>query len=195
MRIDALAAHVTSSPARLRGSRVVCIDGRAGAGKTSLAAELAAFLEPAGPVSTVHMDDLYEGWSGLPTVVDHIRHQLVDPWVAGEPGRLAAWEWHLGLRLDPVPVALTPIVLLEGVGSWSRRIDDVVTTLVWVECDEATRRRRAMLRDGGVLDLRWDTWAADEVLVHGREQTRLNADLVVDTGSWRARAQREVPAP
>jgi uridine kinase len=195
VRLDALVEHVSSSPPRLHGSRVVCIDGRAGAGKTSLAAELAASLEPVGPVTTLHMDDLYEGWSGLPTVADHVMHQLVGPWTAGEPGRLAAWDWHRSARSVPVPVALTPFVLLEGVGSWSRGIEHVVSTLVWVECDEPTRRRRAMLRDGGLLEPRWDSWAADELLVHEREQTRVRADLVVDTGRSRAGTQREVPAP
>ena len=195
MRVDGLAEHVTRSPARLRGSRVVCVDGRAGAGKTSLAAELAAFLEPVGPVTTVHMDDLYEGWSGLPTVADHVADELVGQWAAGEPGRLAAWDWHLGSRLDPVPLALTPVVLMEGVGSWSRRIEDAVSAVVWVECDEPTRRRRARLRDGGVLEPHWDSWATDELLVHEREQTRLRADLVVDTGRSHNGSQRVVPAP
>lgn len=195
MQVDALADHVSRSPARLRCSRVVCVDGRAGAGKTTLAAELADVLAPVGPVTTVHMDDLYEGWSGLPTVADQVIDQLLDPWIAGEPGRLAAWDWHRSSRHDPVPLELTPVVLLEGVGSWSRRIGDAVSTLVWVECDEPTRRRRAVLRDAGVLDLRWDTWAADERLVHEREQTRTRADVVVDTGRSHAELQREVPAP
>jgi uridine kinase len=195
VRIDALAEHVSRSPAQLRGSRVVCIDGRAGAGKTTLAAELADVLGPVGPVTTVHMDDLYEGWSGLPTVVDQLIDQVLDPWIAGEPGRLAAWDWHRSSRRGPVAVELTPVVLLEGVGSWSRRIGDAVSTLVWVECDEPTRRSRAVLRDPGVLDLRWDTWAADERLVHEREQTHNRADVVVDTGRSRTGRQREVPAP
>jgi uridine kinase len=195
VRLDALAEHVSGCPARLRGSRVVCIDGRAGAGKTSLAAELGAFLEPVGPVSIVHLDDLYEGWSGLPGVVHHVVDQLVDPWAAGEPASLAAWDWHRDVRRDPVPLELTPVVLLEGVGSWSRRIEDAVSTLVWVECDEPTRRRRARSRDGGVLDLRWESWAADELLVHEREQTPIRADVVIDTGRSRSARQREVPAP
>jgi uridine kinase len=190
VQVDALAQHVLGSPAGLNGSRLVCIDGRAGAGKTSLAAELEAALRSARSVTTVHMDDLYAGWSGLPTVAEQVVAQLVQPWAAGRPGMLAAWDWHRSTRLDPVPVPLTPVMLLEGVGSWSRRLDGAVSTLVWLECDEQTRRTRACARDGEVFEVRWDSWAADEDVVHARELTRLHADVVIDTG-----AQRAVPAP
>ena len=189
MQVDSLVQHLLDSPAGLNGSRLVCIDGRAGAGKTSLAAELEAALT-AGDVTTVHMDDLYEGWSGLPTVAEQVVAQLVVPWAAGRPALLDAWDWHRSTRRGPVPVPLTPVVLLEGVGSWSRRLRGVVSTLVWLECDEQTRRRRARARDGEVFEVRWDNWAADEDVVHAREQTRLHADVVIDTG-----AQRAVPAP
>jgi uridine kinase len=183
--LDELAATVLAAPARLRGSRLVCIDGRAGAGKTSLAAELAeacAAAEPAlGASVVIHMDDLYAGWSGLPGVAEEVTRQLVDPWVAGEPGQLAVWDWHGHVRLEPVPVPLPPLVVLEGVGSWSRDYDDVVSTLVWLDCDAEVRQRRALERDGGLFVVHWDAWAADEERVHTREQTRLNADVVLDT--------------
>jgi uridine kinase len=186
VQAGALAAAVLAAPARLGGSRLVCIDGRAGAGKTSLAADLAATCAPAGPVTTIHMDDLYEGWSGLPTVVDVVVDSLIEPWSAGRPGQLAVWDWRERRRLEAVPLELTPVVLLEGVGSWSRHYGDVVSALVWLECDVQTRRDRALGRDGALLEPRWDSWAADEDLVHGRERTRLLADLVIDTSDQRA---------
>lgn len=190
MQLDAVAAAVLAAPPRLRGSRVVCIDGRAGAGKTVLAADLANACCAAGPVTTIHMDDLYEGWSGLPTVAEVAIDQLIAPWSAGTPGSLARWDWHGQRRLPAVPVARTPLILLEGVGSWSLRYRDQVSTLIWVECDEQTRRRRAIERDGAGFAVHWDGWAADEQVVHAREQTRALADLVVDTG-----AQRTAPLP
>jgi len=190
VEIDELAAQVLAGPARLRGSRLVCIDGRAGAGKTLLAARLANQISTAcagaGPVTTVHMDDLYEGWDGLPGVADVVASQLVEPWATGEPALAGVWDWHHRQRLEPVEWPLTPVVILEGVGSWSQRIDDAVCSLIWLECDEPTRRRRALNRDPGVFDLYWNRWAADEEQVHGREQTRINADLVIDTGDQSA---------
>lgn len=186
MQLDALAATVLASPARLRHSRLVCIDGRAGAGKTSLAADLAVTCSAAGPVTTMSMDDLYAGWSGLPAVSDTVISQLIEPWSAGRPAQLAVWDWHAERRLEPVPVELTPLVLLEGVGSWARRYANVVSLLVWLECDEPTRRRRALARDGGAFDVHWDGWAADEERMHDREQTKVAADVVIDTSTQRA---------
>lgn len=190
MQIDALAATVLAAPARLHGTRLVCIDGRAGAGKTSLAADLTLACSAAGQVTTISMDDLYEGWSGLTGAADVVADVLVEPWRAGRPAQLAAWDWHANRRLAAVPVRLTPVVVLEGVGSWSRRYADVVSTLVWLQCDDRTRRRRAAARDGGAFDVHWDDWAADEQRVHGREQTRCAANVIIDTG-----AQRAVPLP
>ncbi|MGO1280054.1 MAG: AAA family ATPase, partial [Cellulosimicrobium funkei] len=43
------------------GTRLVVVDGPAGSGKTTLAAQLEAAL----PAQVLHMDDLYEGWRGL----------------------------------------------------------------------------------------------------------------------------------
>jgi uridine kinase len=198
VQLDALAATVLAGPVRLRGARLVCIDGRAGAGKTSLANELVAVLAGSSAtaanhsstnsatVTLIHMDDVYEGWAGLATAADVVASQLISPWGAGEPAALAAWDWRAYRRLDAVPVELSAIVVLEGVGSWSRRYADVVSTLVWLECDEETRRRRALERDGSAFAAHWDSWAADEARVHARERTRAYADVVIDTSPQRA---------
>ena len=132
------------------------------------------------------MDDLYEGWAGLNTVAEVVVSQLIAPWLAGKPAALAAWDWRTDRRLDPVPVELTATVVLEGVGSWSHRYADAVSTLVWLECDDETRRRRALERDGSVFAEHWDSWAVDEARVHEREQTRTHADVVIDTSPQRA---------
>jgi uridine kinase len=189
VQLDAVAAAVLAAPPRLDDSRLVCIDGRAGAGKTALAADLADVC-PAGQVTTIHIDDLYEGWSGLRTVADVVMDQLIKPWSADRAASLAMWDWHGQRRLPAVPVPRTPLILLEGVGSWSLRYRDTVSTLIWVECDEQTRRRRAIERDGAAFGMHWDRWAADEEIVHLREQTMAWADVVVDTG-----AQRAAPLP
>ena len=51
-------------PATLGTGRLVCVDGPAGSGKTTLGAELA---ERTG-AQLVHGDDLMEGWRGLDAV-------------------------------------------------------------------------------------------------------------------------------
>ncbi|MGI8613021.1 MAG: 4-amino-4-deoxy-L-arabinose transferase [Nocardioidaceae bacterium] len=184
MLLPELVAQVLSSPSRLPGSRLVCLDGRAGAGKTSLADELAAgcTLACPGQVSVLHLDDLYAGWSGLPDVADLVATSLVAPWRRGLPGYVATWDWHRGVRREPVPQVPTSVILLEGVGSYARRYADAISSLIWVESPEPVRRARALARDGRVFAAHWDRWAADEEFVHAREGTRSAADVVVDTG-------------
>lgn len=183
MRPGDLVTHVHAAPARLRSSRLVCIDGRAGAGKTDFATEFAAACSEAttAPATTLHMDDLYEGWSGLPGVAVIVSSMLMQPWSTGRDAEPARWDWDAGRRNAPTPLPLTPLVILEGVGSYARCYDHLVTTLVWLECPEPVRRSRALARDGALFAPHWQHWAHDEEHVHTREDTRARADVTVHT--------------
>lgn len=183
MLVPEVVAHVLAAPARLRTSRLVCVDGRAGAGKSTYAAELAASCRAAtsSPVAVLHMDDMYEGWTGLPGVAEVVSSMLMDPWSRGLQARPAHWDWATRRRVAPRPVPLLPVVILEGVGSYARRHDHLVTTLIWLECPAPIRRRRALARDGAVFAPHWQQWARDEDRVHAREDTRARVDLTVDT--------------
>jgi len=191
-----VVAQVLSSPVRLHSSRLVCIDGRAGAGKTSYAAELAAACRVAAsaPVTTVHMDDLYEGWSGLPGVAEVVWSMLVNRWSRGLDARPAMWDWDARRRSSTTAIPLTPLVILEGAGSYARRYDHLLTTVTWLECPEPIRRRRALARDGAVFAPHWDQWARDEERVHAREGTRARADITVHTGAGLTASGGTAPA-
>ena len=166
----------TCSP-RLGRTRLVCLEGRAGAGKTTLAEAIAAGY--AGTAAVVHMDDLYEGWTGLPRVAARVRDELLPPLRARRAATIRRWDWAID-RLGPrLTVPVVDALLLEGVGSYSRAYDDDVSILVWVDAPDPVRRARALGRDGDVFVPYWDQWAADEELVHARERTRERADLVV----------------
>ena len=60
----ALARHATLG----RGSRAIAVDGPAGAGKTTLADQVADVARSHGTVAVVHLDDLYDGWRGVLSV-------------------------------------------------------------------------------------------------------------------------------
>jgi uridine kinase len=174
---EELADAVATQPPRLGRTRLVCVEGRAGAGKTTLAEAIAAAY--AGSALVVHLDDLYEGWSGLPTVSARIHGELLPPLRSGRPAAIARWDWaadRLGARLT-VPVV--DALFLDGVGSYAREYDDAVSLLIWVDAPTDVRRTRALDRDGDTFAPYWDQWAADEAVVHARERTRERADVVV----------------
>lgn len=166
-----------SRPATLGKGRLICIDGPAGGGKTVLAAALAELT--AAPV--VHMDDLYDGWAGLPRVSEQFDDLLL-PLAAGAPGRYRRYDWHREAYAETLTVPPAPVLVVEGVGSAPTAYAGLQTAIAWVEAPEATRRQRALARDGATFAARWEAWAAMEEAYFARERTRDRADLVVVTG-------------
>jgi len=155
--------------------RLVCIDGPAGSGKTTLATEIAEVT--GAPV--VHMDNLYEGWHGLPTVSRQLE-RLLRPLSRNRPGSYRRWDWYAGRWAEVVVVPVAPLLVLEGVGAGSRSHAGLVTALVWVEAPVDLRMQRGLARDGAELDEHWRQWAVDEQEHFALDDTRARADLVID---------------
>ncbi len=63
---------------------VVLVDGRSGAGKSSLALLVAAEVPGLG---IIRLDDIYPGWDGLDAGSSHILEELLEPLSAGLPAR------------------------------------------------------------------------------------------------------------
>lgn len=170
--VGAVLAGLTGLPQR-PGTPVLCVDGPAGSGKTTLAAAVAAAVPGA---RVVHMDDLFEGWSGLPQV-DRQLAGLLGPLAEDRPGRYRRWDWHADAWAEQHVVEPGALVVVEGVGSGCWRSPDL---LVWVEAPRELRLRRGLERDGEAFAPYWEQWAADEQRLFARERTRERADLLVD---------------
>ncbi len=172
---------------------VVAVDGRTGSGKTALADRLAAQIRRRGTaVVQVHLDQVYPGWSGLEDGVRLVADGVIEPFARGaEAVQLTRWDWTAG-REGPVEHVLVPagavLLLVEGVGAGARRCRQAAGDLPWLlvllEAPSATRRSRALARDGDTFAPHWTAWAAQERRHFGREHTRARADLV-----WSTRAQ------
>lgn len=173
---EALAvAH--ARPATLGAGRLVCVDGPAGSGKTTLAAQIATL---AGDATVVHMDDLYPGWDGLEAVAEPVLG-LLAPLAEDRPGRYRRWDWLAGRRAEEHVVEPAPLLVLEGVASGNLAWARWSTALVWVETAAETRLARGLARDGEEVRPRWVRWMNEEQVVFARERTRERADLVVCT--------------
>jgi len=155
--------------------RLVCVDGPAGSGKTTLAAALQD-LSPGSAV--VHLDELLDGWGGL-VGVDQRLDPLLLPLARGAPGRFERYDWVSGRFAEWVPIPPTPLLVLEGVGSGSLRHAPLCTVLVWVEVDDDLRLRRGLERDGEEMRPHWDRWMRDERAHFVDQDTRARADVVV----------------
>ena len=181
-----MLALVEARPPTLGRGRLLCVDGPSGAGKTTLAEEVRAI----GRASVVHVEDLYEGWGGLPRVGQQLERLLL-PLSRDRPGSYRRWDWYAGRWAEVVVVPPAPLLVLEGVGSGSRAFAALTTVLVWVEAPADLRRRRGLARAGVHLDEHLSRWSAAEEQHFTHEDTRARADVVVDgTGATRSSLSR-----
>lgn len=166
-----------AAPATLGPGRLVCIDGPAGSGKTTLSAAMAGVVPDAG---VVHCDDLLRGWGGLPGLADTV-HAVLAPLAVGEIGRWRRWDWIADGWAETHEVEPGGLLVLEGVGSWSPAIAGLVSELVWVEAAPDLRLARGIARDGEEMRARWEQWRRDEDDLFRRLGTRDHADVRIDT--------------
>jgi len=173
---DDLVARASSARPRLGGVRVIAIDGPAGSGKTTLADALGA-----RGATVVHLDDLYEGWSGLEgSLWPRLAAQVLEPLRRGRPGRYQRYDWHAGAFAEWVDVLVPALLVVEGCGSARRAVDPVAVLRVWVEAPADLRLERGLARDGADAREHWLTWMSDEAEHFARERTRERADVRLD---------------
>ncbi len=185
--VESVLTLLGERPATLGGARLLCIDGPGGSGKTTLARAVA---ERTG-AHVVHMDDLYDGWSGLPRVDAQVA-TLLRPLAEGRPGRYRHYDWDADAWAGTVEVdhpGPGGLLVLAGGASGSRACAARPTGLVWVEAPRDVRRARGLARDGAHLREVWLGWQASEDEHFAHERTRERADLVVS-----GTASRPTPA-
>lgn len=180
--VAAIAAQVLDGDPRLGPVRLVCVDGPAGSGKSTLAAALADRLGRAEDrrCAVVHMDDLYEGWSGLDRVWTRVEEQVLGPLADGAPARYRRYDWHAGRFAAWVDVPVPDVLVLEGCGSAPRVVDGRAVLRLYVEAPAQVRLDRGLRRDGEAERDHWLAWMVEEAAVLEREETRGRADVVVD---------------
>jgi anthranilate synthase component 1/para-aminobenzoate synthetase len=160
---------------------VVAVDGRSGAGKTSLAVELAAALREHRTVALVHLEDLYPGWDGLARGVARCAAEILAPLRRGEAAHWRAWDWLADADGEERITEPADVVVLEGVGAGSRELRALSDAVVWLEAPAEERRRRALERDGATYEPHWDRWAAQEEAWLASDDVRLSATVTVES--------------
>lgn len=197
-----LVRRTLAARPRLGRSRLVCVDGPAGSGKTTTAGRLADGLRAGGhDTQVVHLDDLYEGWSGLEgSLWPRLSAQVLEPVRRGVPGRFQRYDWPTEAFAEWVDVPVPSVLVLEGCGAARRSCDAVVSLRVWVEAPPALRLERGLARDGQAARAHWLAWMDDERRHFAVERTRERADVHLDAfgrvvGPSAAPAPVEAAAP
>jgi len=187
------AARVRGLSPAIRRPVIVAIDGRSGAGKSTVAEQLALELEGA-PV--IHTDDVawyhsfFDWW---PLLREHVLEPL-------RAGRDVSWRppaWKERDRPGSIDVPVAPIILVEGVSASRLELSDLLDIAIWVDGDVLEQERRGVLRDGDddAAQRFWDEWQASERPLLDADRPWDRADLLVlgtpetppGPGSWWAR--------
>lgn len=137
---------------------VILIDGRSGAGKSTLARVVSARRGGA----LLALDSVYPGWDGLEPGVRLVIDGVLRARAAGRGGSWHRWDWNLGRTAEAHEVPATGTLVIEGAGILTAETRALSDVQVWLESPVASRRRRALDRDGDAYRPHWDRWAAQE---------------------------------
>jgi MoxR-like ATPase len=162
--------------------RLVAVDGPAGSGKSTRAAQLARAL---GGAPVIDLDDFF-AWTDLDGWWPRFEAEVVTPLLAGRPAVWGVRDWAgdphgsgtAGTRTAPP----WPAVVLDGVSSSRAALAGRLALRVWVEAPREERLRRGLARDGEALRPEWEAWQAMEDAHFARDRTRDRADVVHRTG-------------
>ncbi|WP_120492991.1 hypothetical protein [Microbacterium phyllosphaerae] len=159
---------------------VVIIDGRSGAGKTTLARMLVERWPIVGRVQLVALDSIYPGWDGLQSGVEHALDGILRPHGRGYLGEWRRWDWERDAEAESHAVEPALGVLIEGSGILTPATAAIADVRVWLESAEPGRKARALNRDGETYRPHWDRWAAQEKAHIARDDPRALATRVVE---------------
>ncbi|MGV8908009.1 MAG: cobalt ABC transporter [Propionicimonas sp.] len=153
---------------------VVLIDGGAGAGKSTLARQLGEYWPLPGGVQVVSLDELYPGWGGMAT------GSLAVPDLIRGTG-FTTWDWRRDAPGPTRPLDPSVALIVEGCGALTPASRALAALAVWIELDEATRRGRALARDGAEIAAHWQEWEAQEAAHWRAHRPWELADLTLGT--------------
>lgn len=171
---DAIVAVQAANP-------VVLIDGRSGAGKTSLAVRLRDSWPLRAPAQLLALDSIYPGWSGLEQGAEIAREVVLVPHARGVIGTWQRWDWE---RAEPAEAhAVDPAfgLIVEGCGALTPASSRLADVTVWVDGPPESRRTRALDRDGDGFRPFWDMWAVQEEAHIASHEPQRIADITVRT--------------
>ncbi len=184
-----VAAALAQKPTR---PLVLALDGRCGAGKTTLANALAAQF--AG-YTLLHTDDFYlpparrcPDWAHTPCAnmdLTRLRDEALRPAYAGQAVAYRAYSCRQSGYLPTAQLAAQPLVILEGSYSHHPLLRPYETLRVFVTCTKAEQTRRLQAREGARyadFAARWMPLEEGYFAQHGIAE---RADFVVDTTQGR----------
>lgn len=174
--------ELLAQPPRCGATHVIAVDGRAGAGKTTLATELFLMLSVKMKVTLIHLDDLYEGWElALGSKLTDSLFKLLESVSAGKGAQVRIYDW-VEQKFNTVrEIPVSDLLIIEGVGSAQKLVREYSTATVWMEIDPKIGLQRVLDRDGASVQSHMELWQIQEEKHFRDDDTQENADFVLST--------------
>ena len=155
---------------------LIAIDGRAGAGKTTLAARFFDVLSVDKTVEVIHMDDLYDGWeNALDEHLTKTLESIVNAHHKKEGFEIDIFNWQSMTFDSKRQINPVDILILEGVGAGQKVVRDAGATLYWLDIDADDGIARVLKRDGNQIASQMKQWQIAQEIHFLRDMTRENA--------------------
>src|SRR5699024_3879854 len=141
-------------------------------GKTTLARSLGDHWPYATPPQQIALDSIYPGWSGLNAGPAHAIEHILRPHARAVTGKWHRWDRERGVQAESHPVDPGRAIIWEGCGAITAESARLAEVRIWVESPDASRKSRALARDGEIFARNWDRWADQELVHIRRDQPR-----------------------
>lgn len=167
------------------------IDGRGGAGKSTLAQELAGLSDD---TTVVQVDDFYRSAgerearrrrrdTEIGGAFDwrRLRDQVIKPLAVDESASFQRYDWDGDRLAEWKTIEPGGIVVIEGNYSTRAGLREFYDFTIWVDAPDAVRLKRGVERDGEAARQRWlHEWMPEEERYVAAERPSESCDLVVD---------------
>ena len=182
MNLVAALEDLLSEPSRCGKSHLIAIDGRAGAGKTTLANELSLALGVDHAVTLIHLDMVYAGWEGsLGESLTATLSQLLSDLSGGRATLLPIFNWKEMVFDSEQVVSPSGLIILEGVGSAQAAVRKYSTATIWLDIDPIIGLQRVLDREGMAFQNQMHRWQVAEEAHFLADDTREKADFILST--------------
>ena len=153
---------------------VITIDGPAGSGKTTLAKDLELELDS---VHTIHMDDLYEGWSSTltPNLTLKLLSILESVKSQGEV-IYSPFDWGTENLKPEIRILAPRYLIIEGVGSGQLAVRNSASLALWIEVPDQMGLARVIERDGPAVADYMPAFLVAQNIHFEKEGTKKSAD-------------------
>lgn len=164
---------------------LIGIEGFGGAGKSTIAAELAKHL---GGTFIVGIDDFIvkekltePSWDTGAFDRARLEQQVLIPFTNSQPASYQKLLWQTNQLSERIQIPVVDYLIIEGISSYHPDIEKYYDYKIWVETPIDVANSRGHTRDGSNENAQyWDLWSQNDLAYQQKHHPELVADFVIE---------------